>query len=104
MSSLKTIQLVVALSLCLLLLGFSYSAEAAARPITDVAEAAADQQCNDMRDYCVNDDDDTCNKKCIRLGFHRGSCLSPFASSNGEEKIDVNRFAVVTLHPCCCYR
>ncbi|KAI3832270.1 hypothetical protein MKW92_037351 [Papaver armeniacum] len=103
MSSLKNTQLVVALSLCLLLLGFSYSAEAAARPITDVAEAAANRRC-DVRYFCANDHDPECSKSCLQLGFRGGICLPPDASSNHEEKIDVNRFAVVTLPGCCCYR
>ncbi|KAI3832271.1 hypothetical protein MKW92_040539 [Papaver armeniacum] len=104
MSSLKTTQLVVALSLCLLLLGFSYSAEAAARQFTDVAEAVANQQC-DQRDYCFDDNVDECNKICLGLHYRGGICLQPppDASSNREEKIDVNRWKVSTLHHCCCY-
>ncbi|KAI3929439.1 hypothetical protein MKW92_016898 [Papaver armeniacum] len=83
----STTQLVVALSLCLLLLGFSNSAEASARPITV---------------HCAEDAGSVL--LCQSKGYGGGFCLSPPASSNGEEKIVVNRFAVVTLFGCCCPR
>ncbi|KAI3853706.1 hypothetical protein MKW98_025223 [Papaver atlanticum] len=107
MSSLKTTQLVVALSLlCLFFLGFSNSTEAAARPITgcgctDIAGAVANDtpRCNLIRGVCANDDD--CNQRCS-LG---GICLrGRAASSNHEEKIDVNRYKVIAeLEGCCCW-
>ncbi|KAI3934508.1 hypothetical protein MKW92_051088 [Papaver armeniacum] len=102
MSSFKATLLVVAMSLCLLLLGFSYSVEAAARPITDVAEAATNQQC-DFRYYCLDEHDPGCNNTCIRIGYRGGNCLLSGASSNPKEKIDVNYFKVVNLGRCCCY-
>ncbi|KAI3975189.1 hypothetical protein MKX01_020590 [Papaver californicum] len=104
MSRFITTQLVAALSLCLLLLGFSYSAEAAARPITDDAGAAsrvAPQGC-DFRGSCANDDD--CRRICTPLGYGGGYCvLAAASSSNGEapEKIDVNRYHVAYSR-CCC--
>ncbi|KAI3900635.1 hypothetical protein MKW92_025948 [Papaver armeniacum] len=110
MSGLKTTQLVVALSLCLLLLGFFLLCRGScktnfwnnARCFHGYADvAAANQQCS-MRDYCLNDNVDECNKTCLRLRYRGGICLEPDSSSNREEKIDV-RFALVTLHPCCCY-
>ncbi|KAI3962499.1 hypothetical protein MKW92_033936 [Papaver armeniacum] len=99
----STTQLVMSLSLlCLLLLGFSNSAEAAARPITDVAGAVANDtpRCDLIRGVCANDDD--CNQKCS-LG---GICLrGRAASSNLEEKIDVNRYKVIAeLEGCCCWQ
>ncbi|KAI3900209.1 hypothetical protein MKW92_026118 [Papaver armeniacum] len=102
MSSLKTTQLVAALSLlCLFFLGFSNSAEAAARPITDIEGAVANDtpRCILIRGVCANDDD--CNPKCS-LG---GICLrGPAASSNREEKIDFNRYKVIPeLEGCCCW-
>ncbi|KAI3873390.1 hypothetical protein MKW98_008042 [Papaver atlanticum] len=67
----STTQLVVALSLlCLILLGFSYSAEAAARPITI---------------------------------YFAGVCIGAAASSNREEKTDVNRLKVISQAGCCCF-
>ncbi|KAI3891666.1 hypothetical protein MKX03_005001 [Papaver bracteatum] len=101
MSSFKITQLVVALSLCLLLLSFSYSAKAAARPITDVAESKWFIICTG-RDQCINNDDDKCNRSCRQQGYRWGKCFPPSSSSNGEEKIDVN-YAVVTIVPCCCH-
>ncbi|KAI3906360.1 hypothetical protein MKW92_031438 [Papaver armeniacum] len=99
----STTQLVVALSLCLLLLGFSNSAEASARPITDVVGAAANEQrCDLFKVHCAEDAE--CIKLCQSKGYGGGFCLSPPASSNREEKIVVNRFAVVTLFGCCCPR
>ncbi|RZC63373.1 hypothetical protein C5167_025127 [Papaver somniferum] len=102
MSSLKTTQLVVALSLlCLVFLGFSKSVEAAARPITDVAGAVANDtpRCILTRGPCADDDD--CDQRCS-LG---GLCLrSRAASSNREDKIDVNRYKVPPeLEGCCCW-
>ncbi|KAI3960898.1 hypothetical protein MKW98_019099 [Papaver atlanticum] len=102
MSSLKTTQLVVALSLCLLLFGFSYSVEAAARPITDVAEVAANQQC-EVGDFCVGDHDPECPKSCQKEGFRGGNCLPRGASSNREEKIDINYYKIIRFSRCCCY-
>ncbi|KAI3900210.1 hypothetical protein MKW92_026119 [Papaver armeniacum] len=102
MSSLKTTLLVAAMSLCLLLLSFSYSAEAAARPITDVAKAAANQQC-DFRYYCLEEHDPGCIRVCVQSGYRGGDCLLSGASSNLKEKIDVNYFKVVNLGRCCCY-
>ncbi|KAI3893756.1 hypothetical protein MKX03_027700 [Papaver bracteatum] len=102
MSSLKTTQMVVVLSLCLLLMGFSCSVEAAARPITDVAEAAENQQC-EVGDFCVGDHDPECPKSCQREGFRGGNCMFPGASSNREEKIDINYYKVVRWPHCCCY-
>ncbi|KAI3934507.1 hypothetical protein MKW92_051087 [Papaver armeniacum] len=102
MSSLKTTQLVAALSLlCLFFLGFSNSAEAAARPITDIAGAVANDtpRCTLVRGVCASNDD--CNPKCS-LG---GICLRrPAALSNREEKIDVNRWKVIAKpEGCCCW-
>ncbi|KAI3912513.1 hypothetical protein MKW98_020975 [Papaver atlanticum] len=96
-----TTQLVVALSLCLLLLGFSYSAEASARQITGAAAAArltpnTDQQCNFGN--CGNNDD--CRAVCQPLGYLGGYCKMMASSSNGGEKIDVNRYHVA--YPRCC--
>ncbi|KAI3882687.1 hypothetical protein MKW92_011578 [Papaver armeniacum] len=100
MSSFKITQLVVALSLCLLLLSFSYSAEAAARPITDVSEAAVFPECVGG-DRCINFDDDQCTRSCRQKGYRWGKCF-PTSSSNGQDKIDVN-YAVTTIVPCCCH-
>ncbi|KAI3906357.1 hypothetical protein MKW92_031435 [Papaver armeniacum] len=100
----STTQLVVALSLlCLLLLGFSYSAEATARPITDDAGAALNGQCDVNRGSCANNDE--CNRKCQPLGCGEGICFRPLASSNREKKIDVNLFKVdPPLVGCYCIR
>ncbi|MCL7040384.1 hypothetical protein MKW94_015528 [Papaver nudicaule] len=86
--------LVLALSLCLLLLGFSHSSEAAARPIT---AAATNRQCENKTDLLCFDDFD-CNKKCVSQGFGGGDCLNGL----GSQKIDVNRFAVTPVARCCC--
>ncbi|KAI3878167.1 hypothetical protein MKX03_029410 [Papaver bracteatum] len=101
MLSLKITQLVVSLSLlCLLLLGFSYSVEGAARLITDVAEAA-NQQC-DFQYYCLDEQHDgpRCNKSCRQKGYREGICS--FTSSNREDKIDVNYYGFIAH--CCCIR
>ncbi|KAI3960543.1 hypothetical protein MKW92_053631 [Papaver armeniacum] len=98
-----TTQLVVPLSiLCLLLLGFSYPAEASARPITGAAAARLtpntdDQQCN--FGSCGNNDD--CRARCQPLGYLGGYCKMMASSSNGGEKIDVNRYHV-SYPRCCC--
>ncbi|KAI3906359.1 hypothetical protein MKW92_031437 [Papaver armeniacum] len=94
----STTQLVVALILCLLLLGFSYYVEGTARPIT-----ASNDQCNINGGSCVNDDES--NNKCLPLGCGGGICFGPSASSNPEEKIDVNLFkAELPLVGFYCFR
>ncbi|KAI3854472.1 hypothetical protein MKW98_025358 [Papaver atlanticum] len=99
----STTQLVVALSLlCLILLGFSYSAEAAARPITNDAGAAENhRQCEPIGVSCHNDDD--CHKKCDPTVYFAGVCIGAAASSNREEKTDVNRLKVISQAGCCCF-
>ncbi|KAI3837761.1 hypothetical protein MKX03_029016 [Papaver bracteatum] len=99
----STTQLVVALSLlCLILLGFSYSAEAAARPITNDAGAAENHpQCVHIGVPCQTDYE--CHKECDPRLYYPGVCIGAGASSNREEKTDVNRFKVISLYGCCCY-
>ncbi|MCL7030511.1 hypothetical protein MKW94_002621 [Papaver nudicaule] len=98
MSSLTT-RPVVALSLCLLLLGFSYIVEAAARPIItdDAGTAAVTYHRCDMKDSSCHHDDE-CNNICS----HGGICYAP----PHEKKIDVNFFGgpVTARRGCCCYR
>ncbi|KAI3961274.1 hypothetical protein MKX01_006988 [Papaver californicum] len=94
MSNLTT-QLVVALSLCLLLLSFSYSAEATARPITGAA--TNDIQCDHFGEPCHKDGD--CGTKCTLLGYSEGICIH---HHHEEKKIDVNRYKVISLYGCCC--
>ncbi|MCL7046440.1 hypothetical protein MKW94_022593 [Papaver nudicaule] len=80
--------------LCLLLLGFSYFDDAAARPITDEHGCIGP---------CANDDE--CDKKCRSLGHPGGICAGHHAaSSSREEKIDVNMFGSITFKGCCCFR
>ncbi|RZC68575.1 hypothetical protein C5167_032353 [Papaver somniferum] len=74
MASSKTQQVVALSLLCMLLVAFSYSAEAAARPVTDVAGAVA----NDARQECI--------QKCKSLG---GVCLCRPAPLQGC---------------CCCWQ
>ncbi|RZC62952.1 hypothetical protein C5167_024713 [Papaver somniferum] len=89
-----TTQLVVALSLCLLLLSLSYSVDATARSI---AEAAAnDFECKPIRKPCKRDRD--CDYECSNIGYDmRGRCVR-----HHVEKIDVNRYKVINLSGCCC--
>ncbi|KAI3925140.1 hypothetical protein MKW98_009790 [Papaver atlanticum] len=88
-----TTQLVVALSLCLLLLSFSNSVEATARSIT---ETTNDFECKQIRKPCKTDRD--CDLECSNVGYElRGICVR-----HHEEKIDVNRFKVINLYGCCC--
>ncbi|MCL7045113.1 hypothetical protein MKW94_002972 [Papaver nudicaule] len=93
-----TPQLVVALSLFLLFLDFSYSAEVVARPITDDTGAAT----NTIR-RCVGICYDHmtqfhCSSICLEVGFSGGKCQPPEASASyGEAQVDVNHLR------CCCY-
>ncbi|MCL7025166.1 hypothetical protein MKW94_029544 [Papaver nudicaule] len=87
--------------LCLLLLGFSYFVDAAARPITDDARPLEDE--HGCIGPCANNDE--CDKKCRSLGHPGGICFRhPAASSSCEEKIDVNMFGIITIKDCCCFR
>ncbi|KAI3890809.1 hypothetical protein MKX03_007422 [Papaver bracteatum] len=99
----STTQRVVALSLCLLLLGFLYSVDAASRTITDVAGVATNdqrQRCELIIVHCVRDAE--CNNQiCPSKGYGEGFCLGPRA--NHEEKIDINYYRHVYVYGCCCY-
>ncbi|KAI3930223.1 hypothetical protein MKW92_048927 [Papaver armeniacum] len=89
-----TTQFVVALSLCLLLLSFSYSVEATARPITGATRNGF--ECKQIRKPCKRDRE--CDLECSNVGYElRGICVR-----HHEEKIDVNRFKVINLYGCCC--
>ncbi|KAI3837743.1 hypothetical protein MKX03_008350 [Papaver bracteatum] len=89
-----TTHLVVALSLCLLLLSFSYSVEATARSIAE--EAANKFECKQIRKPCKRDRD--CDLECSNVGYElRGICVR-----HHEENIGVNRFKVINLYGCCC--
>ncbi|KAI3975190.1 hypothetical protein MKX01_020591 [Papaver californicum] len=98
MSRLST-QLVAALSLCLLLLGFSYSVEAIARPITDDAGAAANLSLQCIGRPCHNDQES--NNICISLSYGGGVCRLASAASYGEEQVDANRGK--SYMQCCCW-
>ncbi|KAI3837744.1 hypothetical protein MKX03_008351 [Papaver bracteatum] len=96
-----TTQLVVALSLCLLLLSFSYSVEATARSIADYdAEATTNYfQCKQIRKPCKRDRD--CDLECSLTGYDmRGRCVHALRLHH-VEKIDVDRF-VIHKPGCCC--
>ncbi|KAI3873392.1 hypothetical protein MKW98_008044 [Papaver atlanticum] len=99
----STTLLVIALSLlCFIFLGFSYSAEAAARPITnDAGDAANHLQCYHIGLSCIADAE--CLFECQKFGYLGGVCVGRAASSYREEKIDVNRFKVISLAGCCCF-
>ncbi|RZC55963.1 hypothetical protein C5167_014814 [Papaver somniferum] len=87
-------QLVVALSLCLLLLSFSYSVEATARSIVEAT--ANNFECKPIRKPCKGDRD--CDYECSNIGYDmRGRCVH-----HREEKIDVKRYKVINLSGCCC--
>ncbi|KAI3837745.1 hypothetical protein MKX03_008352 [Papaver bracteatum] len=88
-----TTQRVVALSLCLFLLSFSYSGDATARTITGTA--TNDIQCDRIGEPCKNDS--SCSTKCTLVGYTGGICVR-----HHDEKIDGNRFKVVNLYGCCC--
>ncbi|RZC63370.1 hypothetical protein C5167_025146 [Papaver somniferum] len=86
-------KLVAALSLCLLLLGFLYAVEAAARPLT------TEQRCDIFRLHCASAAE--CNNQvCPSKGYGGGFCLGP---PNREEKIDINYYKIVTVYGCCCH-
>ncbi|MCL7023826.1 hypothetical protein MKW94_003866 [Papaver nudicaule] len=92
-----TTQLVVSLSLlCLLLLGFSYSVEAAARPILP------GPGCKMIKASCTQNEE--CNAKC-GSGFAGGICIGSHdaAASNAGEKIDVDMYGIIRLVGCCCW-
>ncbi|MCL7025560.1 hypothetical protein MKW94_010409 [Papaver nudicaule] len=86
--------------LCLLLMGFSYSVDAAARPITDDARPLEDE--HGCIGPCVNNDE--CDKKCRSLGHSSGACAGHHAASSSRgEQIDVNMFGIITFKGCCCF-
>ncbi|KAI3996116.1 hypothetical protein MKX01_018185 [Papaver californicum] len=91
-----TTQLVVALSLCLLLLNFLYSVEAIARPITGSA-ANLSLQC--IGRPCHNDQES--NNICISSSYGGGVCRLASAVSFGEKQVDVNRRK--SYMQCCCW-
>ncbi|RZC91196.1 hypothetical protein C5167_027259 [Papaver somniferum] len=94
--------LVAALSLCLLLLGILYPAEAIARPITDNAGAVPNfvsLQC--IGRPCRNDQESS--NICISSGYSGGVCRSAVAASHGEEQVDVNRGKVQSYMQSCCW-
>ncbi|KAI3930499.1 hypothetical protein MKW98_022148 [Papaver atlanticum] len=95
-----TTQLVVALSLCLVLLGFSYSAEAAARPITTAPAARVSPNTLQCDLGSCRSDDDCLRRICQPQGYGGGYCKPMASSSNGGSKIDVNRH--VAYSRCCC--
>ncbi|MCL7049704.1 hypothetical protein MKW94_016762 [Papaver nudicaule] len=98
---------VVALSLCLLLLRFSYFAEAVERStITDhIAAPALPKVVNgfgdcDYRGTCRHSQE--CQERCVPLGYKYSTCWPPVSSSNNEDKIDPE-FYPVTEFRCCCF-
>ncbi|KAI3960198.1 hypothetical protein MKW98_016922 [Papaver atlanticum] len=91
-SNSTTNRMVVALFLCLLLLGgFSYSVEAVAGSINDgeiAAREVINSECTTIREgYCVNDQE--CAIHCRSMKYSGGKCL--------PNDIDKEPFGI-----CCC--
>ncbi|KAI3848674.1 hypothetical protein MKX03_024487 [Papaver bracteatum] len=97
-----TTRLIAALSLCLLLLGFSYSVEAIARTINDDGGAAP----NFISLRCIGrpcGNDQESSNICISSGYSGGICRSAVAASYGEEQVDVKRGKVRSYMQSCCW-
>ncbi|MCL7031510.1 hypothetical protein MKW94_012522 [Papaver nudicaule] len=84
-----TTHLVVALSLCLLLLGFSYSAEAVARLLVNDTEASTNMIPLQCVGLCRNDPE--CNNTCVHSGYGGGVCRLAASASYFGEQVDANK-------------